>query len=65
MTIDRLSPIGTLTPDERAQARLTLERDPSLLDDLVMAALLNCDDGETTATLMLATIREVQRCAES
>jgi hypothetical protein len=51
----------TLTADERSAARLTVERNPSLLDAPVLAALACCTDGERTAARMLDTIRGGQR----
>jgi hypothetical protein len=64
MTTDRLwTRPATLSADERSLARLTVERDPSLLDGPVLAALACCEDGTRYADLMLETIRGVKPCA--
>jgi hypothetical protein len=48
---------ATLTPDERALARLAYEQAPTLLDDAVLAALGHIADGEAQVAGMLARIR--------
>lgn len=54
---------ATLSADERSAARLTVERDPSLLDGPVLAALACCEDGEVIAALMVTRIGRLKPCA--
>lgn len=52
----------TLTDDERSQIRLTLERNPSLLDAPILAALSHIEHGDAMAAQIIATIRGGERC---
>jgi hypothetical protein len=56
-TTDRLSPITTLTPDEREQARTAFAERPLILDDLIMAALGHCERGEEIAAAIIDRVR--------
>lgn len=54
---DSLSPIGTLTPEERELARTAVAERPLILDDLIMAALGHCERGEQLAAAIIDRVR--------
>ena len=56
---DRLSPIDSLTADERERARLAYEQTPSLLDAAIAAALGHIEHGERLAEAIVARVRGV------
>ena len=59
MIADRLSPVDSLTADERERARLAYAEMPSLLDAAVQKALDHIEHGERLAEAIVARVRRV------